>query len=233
MAAAGLCSRRMAEEWILMGRVKVNGEILKTPACVVTPQDEVVVDKKPLDRQIEVQLWVMNKPRGVLTTHNDPQGRTTVFSLLPPAMKRVVSVGRLDMDSEGLLLLTNSGTLSHYLEAPQTAWIRTYRVRVHGRVDVALLEGLKKGITIEGTSYKPIEATLEIQKNSNAWIEFKLTEGKNREIRCICEHFGWTVSRLIRTSFGPIALGDLAEGQIKEVPRRILKSSLPKHIYPC
>ncbi len=233
MAASGLCSRRSAEDWIIGGRVKVNGVVLKTPACVVTDSDEILVDNKAIERQTHVQVWLMNKPRGVLTTHHDPQGRTTVFSLLPPAMGHVVSVGRLDMDSEGLILLTTSGTLSHYLEAPQTGWIRTYRVRVHGRVDVTSLENLKKGITIDGIDYKPIEANLEIQKTSNAWIEFKLTEGKNREIRRICEHFGWSVGRLIRTSFGPLSLGDLATGGLKEVPHRILKSSLPRHIYPC
>ncbi len=233
MAAAGLCSRRMAEEWILAGRVKVNGTVLKTPACVVTAADKILVDNKPIARETPAQVWLMNKPRGVLTTHNDPQDRPTVFSTLPKGMPRVVSVGRLDMDSEGLILLTNSGTISHYLEAPQTGWIRTYRVRVHGRVELEQLESLKNGITIEGISYKPMEVTLDIQKATNAWVQFKITEGKNREIRRICEHFGWLVSRLIRTSFGPFSLDELKSGEVKIVPIRILKSSLPKQIYPC
>ena len=233
IAAAGLCSRRTAETWILEGRVKVNGSLQKTPACVVTAADRVLVDNKPLERNIPAQVWLMNKPRGVLTTHKDPQDRPTVFSSLPKELPRVVSVGRLDMDSEGLILLTNSGTIKHYLESPETAWIRTYRVRVHGRIDPKALSSLKDGITIEDVYYRPIDAELEIQKATNAWIQFKITEGKNREIRKVCEHFGWLVSRLIRTSFGPFSLDDLKTGEVKAVPTRMLKSSLPKQIYPC
>jgi 23S rRNA pseudouridine2605 synthase len=230
IAASGLCSRRDAEKLILEGRVKLNGATLSTPAITVCPQDRISVDNKPILKPEGFKLWLMNKPKGYITTHKDPQGRPTVFSLIPKEIPRVISIGRLDMDSEGLLLLTNGGPLAHELESPKTAWIRTYKVRVHGHVDERDLASLSQGVTIEGMHYKSIDARLEVQKNSNAWIQFKLTEGKNREIRKICEHIGLTVNRLIRTSYGPFVLGNLAPGAIQSVPVKILKNVLPQKL---
>lgn len=229
MAARGLCSRRQAELWIAEGRVKVNGEVLTSPALNVTDNDLVSVEGKPLPDAVPLRMWRFYKPKGYLTTHHDPEGRPTLFSLLPRTFPRVISVGRLDMDSEGLILLTNKGSVAHTLENPQTGWIRTYRVRVYGRhIDLDKLESLKDGITIDGMVYRSVIASLETQKASNAWLSIKITEGKNREIRRICEYLGWPVSRLIRVGFGPFQLGDLNEGIAEEIPARILKNSLGK-----
>ncbi|MBN9565594.1 MAG: rRNA pseudouridine synthase [Alphaproteobacteria bacterium] len=230
IAAAGICSRRDAEKLILEGRVKLNGIVLSSPATTVSSSDIISVDNRPIIKPEGVKLWLMNKPKGYITTHKDPQGRPTVFSLIPKEMPRVISIGRLDMDSEGLLLLTNSGHLAHELESPKTAWIRTYKVRVHGKVDEAALASLKQGVTIDEMRYKSIEASLEIQKNTNAWVQFKLTEGKNREIRRICEHIGLTVNRLIRVSYGPFVLGNLGTGSVQSVPLKILRNALPQKL---
>src|SRR5262245_11104038 len=198
LARAGLCSRREAERWIEQGRVSVDGKVLTTPAVLVTAQSRIAVDGKPLAEPEKTRLWRYHKPRGLVTTESDPQGRPTIFAALPPTLPRVVKVGRLDLNSEGLMLLTNDGALARHLELPATGWVRRYRVRVHGIVDPKRLEPLKNGITIAGIEYGPVEAALERQQGVNAWITFALREGKNREVRRICESFGWQVSRLIR-----------------------------------
>ncbi len=230
LARAGLCSRREAERWIDQGRVSVNGKILKTPAFEVTTKDKVVVDGKPLPATEPVRLWRYHKPKGLVTTHKDPQGRPTVFAELPPELPRVVSVGRLDFNSEGLLLLTNDGTLARHMELPATGWLRRYRVRAHGRVSQAQLDALKDGIEIEGVRYGPIEATLDSVQGANAWITIGLREGKNREVRRILAHLGVEVNRLIRISYGPFQLLDLKPGTVEPVKRRVLAEQLGPRI---
>ena len=230
LARAGLCSRREAERWIDQGRVSVNGKILKTPAFEVTAKDEVVVDGKPLPATEPVRLWRYHKPKGLVTTHKDPQGRPTVFAELPSDLPRVVSVGRLDFNSEGLLLLTNDGTLARHMELPATGWLRRYRVRAHGRVSQAQLDALKNGIEIEGVRYGPIEATLDSVQGANAWITIGLREGKNREVRRILAHLGVEVNRLIRISYGPFQLLDLKPGTVELVKRRVLAEQLGPRI---
>ena len=228
IARAGLCSRRDAEKWIEEGRVRVNGQVLDTPAFKVVPADEVLVDGKPLPRKEDTRLFLYHKPPGLVTTHKDEQGRTTVFEELPEGLPRVVSIGRLDLNTEGLLLLTNDGELSRFLELPETGWTRKYRVRVHGRVDEARLAKLKKGITVEGIHYKSIEAKLDSQHGSNAWLSVALREGKNREIRRVMDALGLSVNRLIRTDYGPFALGKLPKGSVKEVDEPVLRAQVSK-----
>lgn len=214
MARAGLCSRRDAEAWILAGRVSVDGTILTSPACCVTLQNRIQVDGKPLPRKEPARLWLYYKPKGLVTTHKDERGRLTIFDALPKDLPRVISVGRLDLNSEGLLLLTNDGELARHLELPSTGWVRIYRVRVHGRVDPQTLKSLKKGITVEGIHYGSITAILDRQQGDNAWLTVSLTEGKNREIRRVFEFLGWPVTRLIRTHYGPYELGQMVSGQL-------------------
>jgi 23S rRNA pseudouridine2605 synthase len=226
MARAGLCSRRDAEVWITEGRVKVNGEKLTSPARNVTESDRILVDGKPLPDKEKLRLWRYHKPRGLLTTAKDPQGRPTVFESLPPDLPRVVSVGRLDLNSEGLLLLTNDGELARKLELPATGWVRRYRVRVNGQVEVDHINQLRKGITVDGIRYGSVQASLDRQQGDNAWLTMGLTEGKNREIRNLCGHFGWAVSRLIRLSYGPFQLGSLEKGAVEEVKGKVLKDQL-------
>ncbi|MBI2257204.1 MAG: pseudouridine synthase [Proteobacteria bacterium] len=226
MARAGLCSRRDAEAWIENGRVSVNGRVLTTAAINVTRKDAILVDGKPLPEKQLTRVWLYYKPKGLMTTAYDPEGRATVFDNLPADMPRVISVGRLDLNSEGLLLLTNDGELARKLELPATAWIRRYRVRVNGRFDPKLLDGLKNGIEIEGVRYGSIEAAFERQQGANAWLTMALTEGKNREIRRICQHFGWPVSRLIRVGYGPFQLGEMEPGQVQEVKGKLLQTQL-------
>ena len=226
MARAGLCSRRDAEAWIENGRVSVNGTLLTSAAINVGNKDVILVDGKPLPEKQLTRVWLYYKPKGLMTTAYDPEGRATVFDNLPTDMPRVISIGRLDLNSEGLLLLTNDGELARKLELPATAWIRRYRVRVNGRFDPKLLDGLKNGIEIEGVRYGPIEAAFERQQGANAWLTMGLTEGKNREIRRICQHFGWPVSRLIRVAYGPFQLGEMEPSQVAEVKGKLLQNQL-------
>ncbi|MSP52042.1 MAG: rRNA pseudouridine synthase [Alphaproteobacteria bacterium] len=218
IARAGLCSRRQAEAWIADGRVAVDGVLLTSPAVRVTPSQTIVVDGKALPVADRTRIWLFHKPRGCLTTTKDPRGRPTIFSRFPPSFPRVVTVGRLDFNSEGLLVLTNDGELARRMSHPRTAWPRRYRVRAHGRIDQTGLDGLKDGITVDGIHYGPIIASLDRSENANAWITLTLTEGKNREVRKVLEHLGLAVNRLIRVTFGPFELGDLARGMILEMP---------------
>jgi 23S rRNA pseudouridine2605 synthase len=231
MARAGLCSRRDAERWIEDGRVKVNGRVLDSAACVVKSDDYIVVDGKPLPGAEKTRLFLYHKPKGLVTTNRDEMGRLTVFDRLPKELPRVVSVGRLDLNSEGLLLLTNDGGLARYLELPQTGWKRRYRVRVRGDVDPGRLAALKKGITVEGINYKSIEASIDKsekeKQGANSWITVTLTEGKNREIRKVMDALDLKVNRLIRVSFGPFNLDKLPEGGAVEVKQSVLKGQIP------
>jgi len=220
IARAGLCSRRDAERWIVEGRVRVDGKVVETPATLITDPTTVVVDGKPLQAPIEAQLWRYHKPPGLITSHNDEQGRDTVFNQLPAQLGRVVSVGRLDLNSEGLLLLTNDGGLARELELPSNNWLRTYRVRVFGHVDDEKLALLKNGITHDGVKYGSINARIEKKSGRNAWLIVSLSEGKNREIRRVMEFLELQVNRLIRTSYGPFRLDDLQRGDVQPVPRR-------------
>lgn len=234
MARAGLCSRRDAERWIEAGRVQVNGRAIDSPALTVGPEDAVLVDGKPLPAPEPARLWRYHKPRGLVTSARDEQGRATVFDNLPDRLPRVVSVGRLDINSEGLLLLTNDGELARRLELPSTGWVRRYRVRAHGRVDADRLAALADGVTVEGVRYGPIRAELESQQASNAWVTVSLQEGKNREVRRVMEHLGYTVNRLMRVAYGPFQLGRLNPGEVEEVSPRILREQLgeAKRIVP-
>jgi 23S rRNA pseudouridine2605 synthase len=226
MARAGLASRRDAEAWIEAGRVSVNGKTVLSPALNVGPHDKIAVDGKPMPTRERTRLWLYHKPRGLVTTAKDPEGRTTVFEVLPPELPRVVSVGRLDLNTEGLLLLTNDGGLARVLAHPSTAWLRRYRVRAFGKVDLMKLQALRGGIEIDGFSYGPIEAELDRQQGDNSWLTLGLREGKNREVRKVLEHLGLSVNRLIRISFGPFQLGDLGEGAAEEIRTRYLKDQL-------
>lgn len=238
IARAGLCSRRDAEAWIAAGRVSVNGVRLDSPAFTVGPADKIVVDGKPLKEEEPPRLFLYHKPAGLVTTHRDERGRSTIFQNLPGHLPRVISVGRLDLNTEGLLLLTNDGGLARYLELPSTGWSRKYRVRVHGTVDEQKLADLKNGITVEGVHYKSIEAALEkteAQKRTgtaNSWLSIALREGKNREIRRVMEALGLRVNRLIRVSYGPFQLGKLAAGAVMEVRTAVLKEQVKGYFKP-
>ncbi|MGE0052695.1 MAG: pseudouridine synthase [Hyphomicrobium sp.] len=226
MARAGLCSRREAERWIADGRVNVNGRVLTTPAFEVSAKDKVLVDGKPLPGKEPPRLWRYHKPKGLVTTHSDPQGRPTVFEKMPPELPRVVSVGRLDFNTEGLLLLTNDGALARYLELPANAWVRRYRVRARGRVTPTDLEKLKEGVEVEGVRYGPVDAAIDSVQGANMWLSIAIREGKNREVRKILASLNLTVNRLIRVSFGPFQLLDLAPGAVELVKRRTLIEQL-------
>lgn len=230
IARAGLCSRRDAERLIGEGRVKLNGKVLTSPAVNVKPSDEIRVDGQPLPQKEESRLWRYHKPAGLVTSHKDPEGRRTVFDALREQLPRVISIGRLDINTEGLLLLTNDGELARLLELPATGWVRRYRVRAYGKPDPAALARLAGGITIEGVHYGPIEATLDKAQGDNAWLNIAIREGKNREVKKICEHLGLTVNRLIRVAFGPFQLGDLERGGIAEVPAKVLAEQLGRKV---
>jgi 23S rRNA pseudouridine2605 synthase len=226
LARAGVCSRRDAERLIAEGRVKVNGAALTTPAFKPAPGDDIRVDGKKIAAIEPARLWRYHKPAGLMTTHRDPNGRPTVFERLPTGLPRVVSVGRLDMNSEGLLLLTNDGGLARHLELPSTGLLRRYRARAYGRVTQEQLDPLRDGLVHEGVQYGPIVATLERQQGGNAWIEVLLTEGKNREVRRVLEALGLQVNRLIRLTYGPFELGELQPGQAEEVAPRLMRGLL-------
>ncbi|MEC8728794.1 MAG: pseudouridine synthase [Pseudomonadota bacterium] len=230
MAGAGLCSRREAETWITAGRVKIDGQLQLTPAITVTGDQRIEVEGKPLPVIDTPRLWRYYKPRGLVVSHKDEKDRNNIFDTLKTEhgdkLPRLISVGRLDLDSEGLILLTNNGLLARYLELPATGWTRKYRVRVHGQVKAEHLNEMGKGITVDGIRYRPVIASLDRQTNSNAWINIALKEGKNREIRRLMQHFGYQVSRLIRISFGPFTLNKLEEGDIAEVKPAILRDQL-------
>jgi 23S rRNA pseudouridine2605 synthase len=228
IARAGVCSRREAEKLIEEGVVKVDGVSVRTPAFNVTPDQKISVRGKLLAQPEAARLWLYNKPRGLITSHKDPEGRPTVFDALPKGMPRVISVGRLDLYTEGLLLLTNSGELARFMELPSTGWKRRYKVRYHGPLTEADMERIRKGITVEGVQYGAAEVRPEKSEASNKWLSITIAEGKNREVRRILEHFGCKVSRLIRLSYGPFALGALPRGEAKEMPRAKLKPLLPK-----
>jgi 23S rRNA pseudouridine2605 synthase len=226
IARAGLCSRRDAEKMILAGRVAVNGETLASPARNIGADDFITVDGKPLAPKEQTRLWRYHKPSGLVTTHKDPEGRPTVFINLPKHLPRVVSVGRLDFNSEGLLLLTNDGELARRLELPASGWQRTYRARLFGKVSQADLDTLATGTTIDGVKYGPIIADLERTKGMHSWASVTLKEGKNREVKRVMERLGLKVSRLIRIQYGPFHLGHLAEGAVEEIPARLWREQL-------
>jgi 23S rRNA pseudouridine2605 synthase len=229
MARTGLCSRRDAETWIEEGRVSLNGKVLTTPAINVGPQDMVTVDGVALAPRERTRLFLFHKPRGLVTTDKDPEGRQTIFDYLHqnwPDGPRVISIGRLDINTEGLLLLTNDGGLARVLELPSTAWVRRYRVRANGKTDQAVLDRLRDGLTVDGIDYAGIDATLDRVQGDNVWLSLGLREGKNREIKRVLEHIGLYVNRLIRVSYGPFQLGDLAEGKVEEVRTRVLRDQL-------
>ena len=228
LARAGVASRRDVERMLAEGRVRLNGAVLTHPASFVRDRDRVQVDGRVVAAPEGTRLWRYHKPDGLVTTHRDPEGRPTVFERLPPELPRVVSVGRLDLTSEGLLLLTNDGALARRLELPATGWLRRYRVRVHGRPDPQALAALARGVTIEGVRYGPVEAGLDAVKGENAWLTIGLREGRNREVRRIMAYLNLPVSRLIRVSYGPFQLGNLPRGAVQEVPARVLRDQLPR-----
>ena len=227
IARSGLCSRREAERWIINGQVKLNSKILTECGVNVTSKDVIEVNGKPIPNKVITKLWMYHKQRGYLVTNYDPEGRSTIFDQLKNKIEtRFISVGRLDMDSEGLILLTNDGDLARKLELPATGWLRKYRVRVHGYVIPKDLEPLKNGITIDGIKYGRIDAALDRQQGSNAWLTLSFREGKNREVRKVMNHLGYNVNRLIRVSFGPFNLKNLPSGELEEVKNKVLNDQL-------
>ncbi len=228
LARAGVASRRDAEKLIAAGEVSINGSRIAHPATLVSPGDVVAVRGVAIDAPERTRLWRYHKPPGLVTTHRDPQGRPTVFEELPQDMPRVISVGRLDLTSEGLLLLTNDGALARRLELPSTGWVRRYRVRVHGHPDERRLAALAKGVSIGGVPYGPIDAGLDSRQGDNAWLTVSLREGRNREVRRVMAHLGLGVTRLIRIAYGPFQLGTLPRGAVHEVPARVLRDQLPR-----
>lgn len=226
LARAGIASRREAERMIEAGRVAVNGKTIDSPALNVTDKDRIAVDGKEIAKPEEPRLWLYHKPAGLVTTARDEKGRPTVFDSLPEDLPRVMSVGRLDLNSEGLLLLTNDGGIKRRLELPSTGWLRKYRVRVNGAPEDAKLEPLRKGLTIDGERFQPMTVTLDRQQGANAWLTVSLREGRNREIRRAMEAVGLTVNRLIRVSYGPFRLGELKPGEVSEVKARVLRDQL-------
>tara|TARA_A100001011_G_scaffold284515_1_gene294971 strand:+ start:242 stop:997 length:756 start_codon:yes stop_codon:yes gene_type:complete len=232
IAHSGLCSRRDAEQLIKTGRVTVNNEVIKECSTKTVEKDLILVDGEKLPKQEKPRLWKYYKPSGLITTHKDENRRPTVFNNMPSHLPRVISVGRLDLNSEGLLLLTNNGDLGRLLEHPSSGWIRRYRLRVHGRINKDMIKILKKGIKIKGIYYAPIiiDEIKENNDSSNSWLTAKIKEGKNRELRIIMQNFGLKVSRLIRTSYGPFQLGNLKNGNLEEISYKVIKEQLGKNI---
>jgi 23S rRNA pseudouridine2605 synthase len=230
MARAGLASRRQAEAWITAGRVAVNGAVISSPALNVTASDRIVVDGQPLRARERTRLFRYHKPRGLVTTNADPEGRPTIFGALPKDLPRLISIGRLDINTEGLLLLTNDGGLARVLELPATGWLRRYRVRALGRVMQPALDKLRAGITVEGVRYGPIEATLDREQGANVWLTVGIREGKNREVRKVLETLDLKVNRLIRVAFGPFELGELDESAVEEIKSEGLRTELGEAI---
>ena len=228
LARAGVASRRDVERLIAEGRVRLNNAAVTHPATFVTDRDIVRVDGTVVEAADRTRLWRYHKPAGLVTTHRDPQGRPTVFDKLRERLPRVISVGRLDLNSEGLLLLTNDGALARRLELPATGWLRRYRVRVNGQPEPAALASLAAGVTIDGVRYGAIEAGLDSRKGDNAWLTVSLREGRNREVRRVMTHLGLQVNRLIRVAYGPFQLGTLPRGDVEEVPTRVLRDQLPR-----
>ena len=226
MARSGICSRRDAEEFIKQGRVTVNGSLIDTPAFNVEETDKILFDGEKLPKIETTRLWIYHKPAGLVTSHKDEKDRATVFEHLPDGLPRVISIGRLDLNSEGLLLLTNDGELSRKLELPSNGWLRRYRVRVFGNVDEKQLMSLQNGVTIDGVTYGAIKVVIDSKQGANTWLTVTLSEGKNREIRKVMKHLGLDVSRLIRVSYGPFQLGSLPKGDVREVSQKVLREQL-------
>jgi 23S rRNA pseudouridine2605 synthase len=227
LARAGVASRRACEELIAAGRVRVNGAILTHPVTLVDANDAIAVDGAPLAPASQSRIWRYHKPAGLVTTAYDPQGRPTVFDALRESLPRVISVGRLDINSEGLLLLTNDGELARYLEHPAQGLARTYRVRAHGPIDNSIIARLRRGLKIDDVHYRPISVTIDSRQGTNCWLTMVLHEGKNREIKRLLQHLGLHVTRLLRTGYGPFPIGKLARGAVEEVPSRTLREVLP------
>ena len=226
LSRAGIASRRESERMIKAGRVSVNGKVIDSPALNITDRDRIVVDGKPVGEPEPARMWLYHKPAGLITTERDEKDRATVFDALPDDMPRVMSVGRLDINSEGLLLLTNDGGVKRKLELPATGWLRRYRVRIKGSASEAKLDQLREGISVEGVNYQPMQVTFDRQQGANAWLTISIREGKNREIRRAMEAIGTTVNRLIRVSYGPFQLGELPQGAVEEVKRRVVRDQL-------
>jgi 23S rRNA pseudouridine2605 synthase len=226
IARSGVASRRDAEKMVLAGRVAVNGKVIESPALDISPADRVTIDGKPLDAPQETRVWLYYKPLGLVTTDKDEQGRRTIFDEMPEGMPRVLNVGRLDLNSEGLLLLTNDGGLKRQLELPETGWLRKYRVRVNGRPTDTTFDPLRRGVTIEGDEFLPMDVSLDRQQGANAWLTVGIREGKNREIRRAMAAVGLVVNRLIRVSYGPFRLNDMKPGDVVEVKRRVLRDQI-------
>ena len=230
IARAGLASRRESEKLILDGKVKVNGKTISSPALNLSRDDVVEVDGKLLSPPEKTRIWMYHKPVGLISTSKDEKNRPTIFDKLPNEMPRVLSIGRLDLNSEGLLLLTNDGELKRRLELPSTGWLRSYRVRVKGRLNENMLEPLRRGISVDGTQFKPMQVSFDRQTGANAWLSIGLREGKNREIRKALSFLGLSVNRLIRISFGDFELGKLKKGEIEEVRSSIVKTLFKKEV---
>lgn len=233
LARSGVCSRREAEAYINQGRITVNGETVETPATMVTGEEDIRFDGEKIKKKDRTRLWLYHKPSGLITSHKDEKERDTVFANLPAGLPRVISVGRLDLNSEGLLLLTNDGALSRALELPENGWSRRYKVKVHGLLNEKKLKELEQGVTVDGVEYSPCKITIDSKQQSNAWLTISITEGKNREVRKLMASIGLTVARLIRLSYGPFQLGSLKKGEIREVPQKVLKEQLGKTFELC
>ena len=233
LARSGVCSRREAETLIFQKRITVNGETVETPAFLVNGDEVVLFDGEKIKPKEKTRLWLYHKPSGLITSHKDEKNRDTVFAHLPIGLPRLISVGRLDLNSEGLLLLTNDGELSRALELPENGWSRRYKVKVHGHVNEKKLKELENGTTIDGVEYAPSKITIDTKQVSNTWLTISITEGKNREVRKLMASIGLTVARLIRLSYGPFQLGSLKKGEVREVPQKVLKEQLGKNFKLC